>query len=315
MTFQELAKHYHALETVDARSFQPRARLLQSIWREEQGYDSTTYRGKVRGARLPMPWAKETLANYLTDTIRNVVRAEVLDPNKAAGKLYGQPRIFNNLLSSQPLCFNLFGELQQDLELATKVFRTLTNGRVDQVKAIEFEYSPGRGDLRYTGDSSAFDVFVRYQTPEGGEGFAGIEVKYHENLKLKPATLTPRHAEIAGAMGCFDKTALQRLKACPLEQIWRDHLLAGALLANGEFDNGFFVFLAPEGNEYCREAVADYRQCLTAEDLFESWTLEDVVEALRTHATAAWVELFYDRYLDFSKVDHALRKTEAAPVD
>jgi hypothetical protein len=311
MTFQELAKRYHALESVDARSFQPRARLLQAIWREEQGYDSTTYRGKIRGARLPMPWAKDTLANYLTDTIRDVVRAEVLDPDTAAGKLYGQPRIFNNLLSSQPLCFNLFGELQQDLELASKVFRTLTDGRAERVVAVEFEYSPGRGDARYTGDSSAFDVFVRFRTPEGGEGFAGIEVKYHENLKLKPARLTERHAEITGAMGCFDETVLERLKACPLEQIWRDHLLAGAMLADGEFDDGFFVFLAPEGNEYCREAVADYRACLTVDDTFESWTLEGVVDALREHSSAEWVELFFRRYLDFSKIDEVLKATEA----
>ncbi|QDG52136.1 hypothetical protein FIV42_15710 [Persicimonas caeni] len=42
-----------------------------------------------------------------------------------------QPRIFNNLLSSQPLCFNLFGELQQNLELATEVFRTLAEGRMN----------------------------------------------------------------------------------------------------------------------------------------------------------------------------------------
>lgn len=303
MTIQELARRYHALENVDRRSFQPRARLLQSIWREEQGYEPTTYRGKVRGARLPMPWAKETLANYLTDTIRDVVRAEVLDPEQAAGKLYGQPRIFNNLLSSQPLCFNLFGELQQDLELATEVFRTLSDGRIDQVTAIAFEYSPGRGDARYTGDSSAFDVFVRYRTSEGGEGFAGIEVKYHENLKVKPAALSTRHRDIARWMGCFDEETFERLAACPLEQIWRDHLLAGAMLQADGLNDGFFVFLAPEDNEYCREAVADYRECLTDEGTFESWTLEGVVEALREHTAAEWVELFWGRYLDWSKID------------
>ncbi len=93
--------------------------------------------------------------------------------------------------------------------------------------------------------------------------------------------------QLAAAMACFDEQALARLKECPLEQIWRDHLLAGAMFEDGGLDDGFFVFLAPEGNEYRREAVADdYRQCLTAEDSFESWTLEGVVEALRAHSTA-----------------------------
>jgi hypothetical protein len=303
MSFKKLLSRYHAAESVDGRSFQARARLLQSVWREERGYEAASYRGKVRGSRLRMPWAKETLANYLTETVREVVRAEVLDPAKAAGKLYGQPRIFNNLLSSQPLCFNLFGELQRDLELASTVFRALSDGRIDRVVAIEFEHSPGRGDARFTGDSSAFDVFVKFQSPEGGRGFAGIEVKYHENLKVAPATLTARHEAIARGMGCFEADVLERLKACPLEQIWRDHLLAGAMLQAGGFDDGFFVFLAPAANEYCVEAVADYRRCLRDETTFASWTLEGVVEALRGHSDAEWVELFYDRYLDFAKID------------
>ena len=100
-------------------SFQRRARLLQALWREEQGLPVGEHRGRRLGSRLAMPAAKEELSNYLTDTIRAVVRAEVLDAARGQGKLYGQPRIFNDLLSSQPLCFNLFGELQQDLPLAS----------------------------------------------------------------------------------------------------------------------------------------------------------------------------------------------------
>ncbi len=303
MPSPKLLTHYHALEPTDKITFQKRARLLQSIWREEQGYKPSESHGKTRGATLEMPWAKETLANYLTDTIREVVRAEVLNPTRSAGKLYGQPRIFNNLLSSQPLCFNLFGELQRDLGLATQVFGELSDGRVGRVVGIDFEYSPGRGDMRLTGDSSAFDVFVRFRTPDGEPGFVGIEVKYHESLRDQPARLTARHEEIARGMGCFHAEALERVKGRSLEQIWRDHLLAGAMLQNCGFGDGFFVFLAPEANAFCTEAVADYRQCLRDDRTFVSWTLEDVVEALRRHCRAAWVELVYDRYLDFSKIE------------
>ena len=103
--------------------FQQRARLMQALWREEQGLPVGDHRGRPLGSRLDMPRAEQQLENYLTDTIRDVVRREVLDPERSAGKLYGRPRIFNDLLSSQPLCFNLFGELQQDLDLATRVFK------------------------------------------------------------------------------------------------------------------------------------------------------------------------------------------------
>jgi len=93
-----------------------------------------------------------TLANFLTPTIRDVVRAEVCDPARARGKLYGKPRIFNDLLSSQPLAFNLFGELQRDLTLASQLVAELTDGRFAEVTSVRFEESPGRSDLKYTGD-------------------------------------------------------------------------------------------------------------------------------------------------------------------
>lgn len=118
----QLAHIYFAYEKVDISPFQRKARLLQSFWRAEKGYDCGLFRGRPLGNLLPMPWARESLSNYLTDTIKDVVRQEVLAASNS-GKLYGKPRIFNNLLSSQPLCFNLFAELQQDLDLATHVFK------------------------------------------------------------------------------------------------------------------------------------------------------------------------------------------------
>jgi hypothetical protein len=128
---KQMAKEYSVLENVDKSSFQRSARLLQSIWRVEHEYEMGQVPNKhgsprLIGSRLPMPWAQESLANYLTENIRDVVRSEVLDPVKSKGKLYGKPRIFNDLLSSQPLCFNLFGELSQDLQLATSIMQMRT---------------------------------------------------------------------------------------------------------------------------------------------------------------------------------------------
>ena len=121
MILRELAERYSALEAVDKSDFQRSARILQSMWRAEQGYEigelKTKSGSRLLGSRLVMPWAQDKLANYLSDTIKCVVGDEVMDPVKSKGKLYGKPRIFNDLLSSQPLCFNLFAELQRDLPL------------------------------------------------------------------------------------------------------------------------------------------------------------------------------------------------------
>lgn len=302
---QQLARQYHVLVKTD-NQFQRQARILQSIWREEQQYPFGKHQDQPLGSRLPMPWAKETLANYLTANIRQVVLYEIQNKN-LSGKLFAEPRIYNNLLSSQPLCFNLFAELQQDLNLATAVFRKLTSDRVSQVTGIEFEHSPGRGNARYTGDKSAFDVYVTYQTPAGGAGFIGIEVKYHENLAVTVAKLRDRHDEIAVAMQCFDPASLALLKTPPLEQIWRDHLLAGSLLQSGAFEDGFFVFLYPQANLQCAGAVRDYSACLKEMDTFMGWTLETVLTCLKEITSAKWIDDFFDRYLRFDRIEQFLK--------
>ena len=300
---EALCLEHDAWEQVDKIEFQRRARLLQSLWRQDRGLPLGTFRGKRRGALLEMPLAQETLAGYLTPTIREVVRREVLSSGRDRGKLFGQPRIFNNLLSSQPLCFNLFGELAEDTGLASAVFADLTEGRIEAVTAVEFEHSPGRGDTRYTRDRSAFDVFVRFNPPGGGRGFIGIEVKYHEGLGDPEAEHRPRYDEVAAQMGCFLPEKQDAVRRRPLEQIWRDHLLAGALRLVDEYDDGFFVFLHPEGNLACAEAVASYQGCLADTNTFAAWTLEQVVAALQRHTDAPWVEALYDRYLDFERID------------
>ena len=99
-----------------------------------------------------------------------------------AGKLISEPRIWENLLSSQPLAFNLFGELHFDLKLATKFFKKKYPDSIVEVTKILFEHSPNRGSLKYTGDHSAFDVFIEFLSKNKQKGFIGIEIKYAENM-------------------------------------------------------------------------------------------------------------------------------------
>ena len=298
----ELARAYDCFETVDASVFQRKARILQSMWREERGYPLGERGGKRYGARLAMPWARESLANYMTEVAKDAVRREVLDPVRSKGKLYGKPRIFDNLLSSQPLCFNLFAELQTDLKAATAFVKTMGIAPAAEVSAIAFEHSPGRGDDAYTGDRSAFDVFVEYTTKSGKSGFLGIEVKYHENLIGKAAMLRGRYEEVAQASGAFKPESLPDLRIQPLQQIWRDHLLACSVLQHGDYDEGAFVFLYPRDNQHCADAAKRYQDCLLGDDTFLVWTLEDAWKAARASLGEDWGKTFYDRYLDFERV-------------
>jgi hypothetical protein len=311
MNLDQLAASLDVFERVDTSEFQRRARVLQSMWRQERGYACGKHYGprgaRPLGSRLDTPEA-EALANYLTKAIRDVVNKEVCDEKASEGKLYGKPRIFNDLLSSQPLCFNLFGELRCDLPLASAVVNSMTDGRFTAVTKIDFEWSPGRRELRYLNDRSAFDVFLRCRTAAGGKGFIGIEVKYHENLKGPPGEHKGRYEEVADMMGCF-KNFIGPLKKSPLQQIWRDHLLAGITRIADGYDDGLFVTLYPEDNLDVANALGDYRAQLLNEGSFAAWTLEKFVGHLRKGSDVEWVGLFVDRYLAFDKIDRQVTNT------
>src|SRR5690349_299748 len=100
------------------------ARRHQSNWREERGYP----RGNLRprdcstrslGSRLQLEFARKGGANFLTpqscmaavDRMAKTQRLETLDKD----------RLWSDLLSSMPLCFNLFGPAWADSRLAAAV--------------------------------------------------------------------------------------------------------------------------------------------------------------------------------------------------
>lgn len=298
----------HQVEVAGEPRWQRRLRLLQALWREEQelpaGVHQRTGDSPPLGSRLAMPEAQQSLHNYLSETIRGVVRAEVEGEQATTlGKVYATPRIYDDLLSSQPLCFNLFAELKAEAgyRLATQVLRHLWPERVDQVSRIEFEHSPGRGDPTYTGTRSAFDVYVEHTTPAGGEGFIGIEVKYHENLQVEPAQNRQRLDEVAEQSGVFFDEHLDELRKPPLQQVWFDHLLALSMLQAGKWESGLFVLLHPVANPACYRVGNRYARALLRADTFQRMTLEEVVAVLQLHSSAEWINAFRHRYLHYER--------------
>ncbi len=286
----------------DRSSFASKARLLQSIWRTEKGYNF-----EKQGNYLQLDFAKESGANFLTKEIFELVKHEVANKH-INRKVIQEPRIWNNLLSSQPLAFNLYGELKLDLGLATLVFKDLYPERqIDKVTVIEFEHSPGRGNLKYTGDGSAFDVFVVYKNTLKQQCFFGIEVKYAEDLNDAPASHKEVYITIAEMSGIFKIDSLPRLKVKPLQQIWRDHLLALSLfITNEDYAVGDFIYLYPADNLNCVAGIETYKTTLNelGETYFKPLTMEKMVETIKRHFSDKWIEDFEDRYLDFGKIDN-----------
>lgn len=290
---------YHVDYAFD-NDFSAYARLLQSKWREEKGYPIDTVR--KYGNFIDLAFARETKANFLTDNIRKLVTLEIAEGKKEKA-LISEPRIWNNLLSSQPLCFNLFGELKLNYDLATHLFSNLFPDRIGQVTEIKFEYSPCRGNASYTDDHSAFDVFVEY-SQNNRRGFMGIEVKYAESLREESKekaekNFKERYIELYNQSGKFKPNSIDQLKLPPLSQIWRDHLLA--IATEKDYDEGCFLFIYPSNNSYCHQGVNEYKALLNTDNEkisgFYSRYLEDFVFALKEISNAEWIVEHEKRYL------------------
>jgi len=339
---EEAAKRLHAWVESDKNEFQRRARLLQSIWRENKGYGMGIFGDKKLGSRLAEDDAKEG-HNFLSKNIWD--EAERALENRQDGQLISPNRLLTNLLSSQPLCFNLFGELAasgrtSDLNSATKIFSELMGKPLRSVTHLEFEKSPGRSEAAFLGDRTAFDFYVEYELQSGVKGFLGIEVKYHENLvsteyidkdglhgktssrseSVQASAVqqdfrpNKRYMEVADQSRWFNKASYPALGKSPLVQIWRDHLLAASMLQpKGEqyllehrglkFAEGFYAIIYPKQNVACSKAAKDYRSRLIRKETFFDWTLEQVHAVFKKFMQGKWLEEFERRYLDFTQID------------
>lgn len=308
---EAVLKIHKVNEASDTR-FKAAARLLQSLWRNDAGLPIGTHRsadGKRRklGSRINTASARAG-ANFLSPEIANLARREVV--YREVGAIIDQERLWTNLLSSQPLAFNLFGALKLNPDKANAFFRALFPDYVERVEGIWFEHSPGRGDPAFTADHSAFDVFAPVVTTTGESGFVAIEVKYSETMMEPPAQLKPRYDELSASAQVFADPTDQALRDAPLQQLWREHLLSRVMVDNGLYGQGRLVVIHPAQNTNCASAVRAYRRHLVSTDPevtgFQAITLEDCLTTLADIGDQETASALRARYLDFARIDRAI---------
>ena len=95
--------------------FKRRARLHQARWREQRnlpmGGHGPGDRRVPNGSKISTD-ASPVGANFLSDSIRDAVTDRLATPEPYQN--IDERRLFEDLLSSMPMCFNLFGEASRD---------------------------------------------------------------------------------------------------------------------------------------------------------------------------------------------------------
>jgi len=94
-----------------------------------------------------------------------------------------ETRLWGNLLSSQPLCFNFWAPLKLGNGF-TDVFLGALIPDFWELIDIHFEWAP-RPKADYTADNSAFDVMIEYRDGNGERIIWGLECKYTDSLVSK----------------------------------------------------------------------------------------------------------------------------------
>jgi hypothetical protein len=98
-------------------------------------------------------------------------------------------------------------------------------------------------------------------------------------------------------MGCFHASRLSDLRMKPINQLWRDHMLAGSMLLADGWKEGMFVVLYPAANSHAAAAIQRYQGCLADGSTFATWTIESFVAALEAENAGVWVDELKSRYL------------------
>jgi hypothetical protein len=242
--------------------------------------------------------ARPTL-NFLTDEVAAYVARRVPEVHRAGGSLE-EHRLEHNMLSSMPLCFNLFGHLRAHLTEAAAVLPAVLRVPMARVEDIQVEWAPPPEE--HLGDRTAFDAVVFYRTPRGGRGLVAIETKYTEQFSATEYDLPTYRALTVAPL--FRDGAAAKLREKATNQLWRNTLLATSVAAKEGFDEVRVAVVACAGDAKVEKAVSGLRGQLVEPDaLVRAVTLEELVSPFaELPATAAWARAFRERYLDLAPV-------------
>lgn len=308
--------------------FVAECRRLQSIYRYEIGeeihpytdrYGNVHYYGNyISNGENPKEGCWK---NFLTEHAFNHAKDRV--EHKENYETIESDRLFNNLLSSQPMAFNLFCTLRQmrekSPETATKVIKAaLPNYPIHKVTDVALEFIPANHE-KLTGDKSAMDAIIRFEDEYGKKGFIAIETKYSENLGTNVAydrddngKNIPRAKSIEAVkeLKCFNADEEQSIIKgdTPLTQIYRNFLLS-EMYGHKEGLLSYSIILAPQKHPTTKKELESLTNVLRNEykDKIKQVYLEDFVNAIINNSPTEYrvvFERFYDRYLNFEKLNN-----------
>ena len=296
----------HVPRRPEMTEFRRRLRYHQAQWREAHGHPIGSQPiaprpdgkpARLVGSRLPLDYARETGATFLTAGALDAAKARtsVIERHQS----FDHQRFWADLLSAPAMAFNLFGDLAADLGLADRAVHAWWPDAPGTVGDVRFAHSPGRLDPAWLGNLVALDVAFVLDLGKGAHGIVGVVTAYHDVNRPQPPKprRLPRYREITGESGFFGPGAIDAVNGTDLIHIWLDHLLVLSMLQHPSraWRWGRVVVVHPAGNTDFAEACSRYRALLVDQSTFASVTVEELLDASVLPARTATA--LRDRYL------------------
>jgi hypothetical protein len=317
---EEILENYDELElgpqSESDNLFTARARKHQSLWRVKNGleigvgpdknsnkkgvpakYGNMIANGETNGRNFYFPETFE----YAKWRVNTRIKGETIDAY----------RLFNNLLSSMPMAFNLFHPLMMlkmenpavvDL-MIREAFPAIPS--IYRVQEIGLEFIPTPTE-EYIRDKSAMDAFVRYLDKDGNNYLIAIETKYTDSLGSNAAFNHVYQLDIMRELEMFTNEAFSNfdLEKTKISQIFRNFILAEQYGKIHKLKKVYSVVMAPAAHPTTKNEISSLKSNLNEAERERviALSLEEFIAAIRVHCKGKylnWIDWFNERYLNF----------------
>lgn len=271
--------------------------------------------------------------NFLPSLRRQILSA--VQQRADMGKGVEWDRTTENMLASQPMCFNLFVPLNLDKPLASRLLSSLLGESITLAQDIQIEYTPPNsifGDQAGTSGVDC-DALLRYRNAKGEPALLVVETKYVEEKFSRCGFRNPAHPnpcptdvrlnddfsacryqslkhyqywEVAKESGQFRMDLVEN-QPCPfgdLWQLWVNMALAyGIAKLEGVQDYRYAVVCPKQNTKLSGDGrvFQQFQSCLVHPDQFKVIYLEDIAQELNAIApdfsNPPWIGEFIQRYV------------------
>ncbi len=250
---------------------------------------------------------KNNEKNFLTPNSMKAVKDTLSMRTKENVGMIEEDRLFNNLLSSQPLCFNFFGELYADHDFGLLVLKIFYKN-LTKLNNVFFEYAPIEN---YTNDRSAFDI--AFEVEEGDKkGLIGFECKYTDTFSFKPSKSKIFYGDKDNKnhnayFGIYNKSKpnfvgdyYTFVKSKDFNQLFRNQLIAEALIQNKKYDFVYTGLFCYQDDESATKTAENFKKMLSHPDSFQLITYKDFISKTQQleldWGKREWTMLLWARY-------------------